>query len=322
MRAESRPLAFAATEDRTMSSGQYLSTAEVCEILGVGVTTVKRWVDEGVLPAHRTLGGHRRILSTDLLRLVRDGHYPHLDLDRLGLTVPICPAATEGERAAAFYAALRGGKAGAVRELLTRAFGQGMSVDQLGDTLVRPAMARLGHDWEAGRIDVFHEHRATRLVETALVELKATLETNAQKDRPLAVGGNPENDPTVLGSLLVQMVLIDAGWEAVNLGPNTPLASFGQALAELRPRLFWLSVGHVVDAPRFLEEYHELYRQAADLGVAVAVGGRGLNEALRAALPYTTFGDGLAHLAAFARSLHPRPRRPRRGRPPGSEAKR
>ena len=36
---------------------------------------------------------------------------------------------------------------------------------------------------------------------------------------------------------------------------------------------------------------------------------------LRAALPYTTFGEGLAHLAVLARSLHPSPRQPRRGRP-------
>jgi hypothetical protein len=37
---------------------------------------------------------------------------------------------------------------------------------------------------------------------------------------------------------------------------------------------------------------------------------------MRAALPYTTFGDGLAQLSAFARTLHPEQKPPPRGRPP------
>jgi hypothetical protein len=37
---------------------------------------------------------------------------------------------------------------------------------------------------------------------------------------------------------------------------------------------------------------------------------------VRSAIPYTTYGDGLGHLAAFARTLHFRPKPPRRGRPP------
>ena len=44
--------------------------------------------------------------------------------------------------------------------------------------------------------------------------------------------------------------------------------------------------------------------------------GQALTEPLRSSIPYTTHGDGLSHLAAFARTLHPRPKPPRRGRPP------
>ena len=92
-------------------------------------------------------------------------------------------------------------------------------------------------------------------------------------------------------------------------------SGFRQALLELRPRLLWLSVGHVADRDRFLAEYRELYQEAERAGVPVVIGGRALVDSLRAVMPYTCYGDGLRHLAAFARSHHGLARRPKRGRP-------
>jgi len=176
-------------------------------------------------------------------------------------------------------------------------------------------MQRVGHDWETEKIDVMHEHRATQLCFSALFELKGVLEARARRDRPLAVGGAVPDDESQLPSLLAQMVLLDSGWVAVNLGANTPFTSFSLALSELRPRLLWISASHFKPGEELYRDYRALYRQAEQSGVAVVVGGRAMAEEVRAAIPYTAYGDGLTHLAAFARTLNPHPRRPRRGRP-------
>jgi hypothetical protein len=159
------------------------------------------------------------------------------------------------------------------------------------------------------------EHRASELCAAALYELKAILQQRAGKNRPRAVGGAAAEDFAVLPSLLAQLVLIDSGWDAINLGPNTPFPSFAKAITVLRPRLLWLSVCHLEREEDFVRGYRELYTLAEKAGVAVAIGGHGLIEPLRAKIPYTTYGDGLGHLAAFARTLHRPASPPKRGRP-------
>ena len=166
-----------------------------------------------------------------------------------------------------------------------------------------------------GASNVMEEHRASQLCAEALYELKELLQERAGKNRPRAVTAAAEHDLSVLPSLLVQMVLLDAGWDATNLGPNTPLSSLEKAIHDLRPRLLCLSVSHPVPEDDFVRDYRELFRQAEKAGVAVAIGGRALTGEVRSRIPYTTYGDGLGHLAAFVRTLHPKPGRPRRGRP-------
>jgi excisionase family DNA binding protein len=305
---------------RTLSPDRppYASTAQDAEALGVSVTTVKRWVDDGVLPAHRTPGGHRKLLLADVARLAREGGLPHADLARLDPRWSAGPEPDAAALSGRLAGLLNGGDGPGVRALVRAAYHGGMAVEDLADQVISPAMAAIGHDWESGRIDVTHEHRGTQLVAAAVYELKAAVERNAERGRPVAVGGAVERDHYLLPTLLAQMSLVDAGWEAVNLGPNTPFFSFRRALDEFRPRLVWVSVSYLADAAAFEREYRAFFRLAESRGAAVVLGGRALPDETRARLPYTAFGDGLAHLVAFARTLHPRPRPPKRGRPPGT----
>jgi excisionase family DNA binding protein len=48
------------------SSNQWLSLGDVAQMLGVHPSTVRSWSDQGVLPVHRTKGGHRRYRRSEL----------------------------------------------------------------------------------------------------------------------------------------------------------------------------------------------------------------------------------------------------------------
>ncbi len=54
----------------------YFTTFQVAKMLGVSPPTVVNWVNGGLLTAHRTPGGHRRIAQDDITRFAREHNYP------------------------------------------------------------------------------------------------------------------------------------------------------------------------------------------------------------------------------------------------------
>lgn len=281
---------------------QYVSTLQVAHAIGVSVTTVKRWVDEGVLPAHKTPGGHRKILLADVLRLVREKQLPQANLSAL-LVNESGPGLTPEQVLNQMIEAINAMDADLITTLIHGAYRSKMSIETIADKIIGPALYQVGNRWESGHMDVTHEHRVTQACISALYELRSFLRANADRNRPIAIGGAPEHDHYILPTLLAKLTLHDAGFNAINLGPHTPVSAFASAIEDFSPRLVWLSITHLVDEEKFISEYQPLFRHAADRGIVVAIGGQGLSESVRSRMSYTTFGDGMTHLANFARTL-------------------
>ena len=58
------------------SGPTYYTTYQVAKHLGVSLPTVVNWVNSGLLAAHRTPGGHRRIARNDIIAFAREHNYP------------------------------------------------------------------------------------------------------------------------------------------------------------------------------------------------------------------------------------------------------
>ena len=55
---------------------QYYTTHQVSKFCNVYPTTVINWIEEGILPAFTTPGGHRRIKKEDIINLMNKNNMP------------------------------------------------------------------------------------------------------------------------------------------------------------------------------------------------------------------------------------------------------
>ena len=64
----------------------YLKTQQVADALGVSVSSIKRWIDQGVLEATRTTGKHRLVALTSALQFARRENYSTAALQALAVS--------------------------------------------------------------------------------------------------------------------------------------------------------------------------------------------------------------------------------------------
>ncbi len=279
-----------------------LSPKELALAIGVSESSLKRWVDEGVIAATRTSGGHRRISRNTALAFARERGYPVLRPDLLGLE-EVTPAPVP-EPPSGLQAALVEGRAAEARRLMVGRFVAGESVGALIDDEMAPAMRAIGELWQHDEAGIFIEHRAVDICTRVLDRLRDLLPEPAAS-APLAVGGAPEADPYTLPSLMAATTLAAEGWRVVNLGAHAPAAVLAQAAAGHGARLVWLALSVLNGARGVVRETEATLDALAEAGseaVLVAGGPACRISGHRPPTP-ARFAASMPELAGLARGL-------------------
>jgi excisionase family DNA binding protein len=283
---------------------QYLSPKELAEALAVSESSVKRWADEGQIAVTRTAGGHRRIALEEVVRFVRRSNASVSRPEILGFEeaghVP-WQHLTEPELEAQVYEALVQGQSAKAFGLIHGPFLGGRPLAWIFDGPVRNAMHRLGDLWRHQGDGILLEHRATDICVQAVMRIRLSLPVDSQA--PASVGGAGPDDPYLLPTLMAATVLRDIGVNDMNLGPQTQLAVFREAVERFHPRLVWLSVSVEQVAEAIRPELIRLADELSRLNASLVIGGQAVGKLADLRHPNLTIGHSMAELSTFARGL-------------------
>jgi excisionase family DNA binding protein len=206
-----------------------MDLGEAAGTLGVHYQTAYAWVRQGILPAQKVGRGYE----------VDDAGVQALAARRGAGSKPAREIAVRDWEAQAeqLYAALISGAETRARHQLGR-LAAGVPLIDLCEHVIAPALRQIGDGWEAGRVSIAHEHRASAICE----RLIATHSRQpAGRPRGTAVVATPPGDRHSLPSLMAAACLREDHWLVHHLTSDLPTEEVTRLAGQVGAGLIVLS---------------------------------------------------------------------------------
>ena len=293
---------FLSVKGKKPSAAANLTTRDVAALLLVSEATVKRWADDGLLLPEKTVGGHRRFSIESIAHLRREqGITPAAQSPTKAAGKKIVPGKLPSSES--FSEVLLSDNEAEATAQLIDAYLQNHALATLFDETITKAMHRVGDLWFNGTITIADEHLATRVMLSALQKLRDIV-VPAQATGLRAVSCGIEGDLHELPIHLGEVILESEGWDIWNLGPNTPLFTLRDMVAQKKPDLVCISARSIVDLDRATTEYAQLRKMMEKINGTTVLGGevfRDLN--LRQRFPAEFYAESFEGLSTFVKEL-------------------
>ena len=279
-----------------------LTTKDVARLLLVSEATVKRWADDGLLLPKKTVGGHRRFSIQSIARLRREqGIAPAAQSPAKRVRKRMVPGSLPS--AESFSEVLLSDNEAEAAAQLIDAYLQNHALATLFDTTITNAMHRVGDLWFNGTITIADEHLATRVMLSALQKLRGIV-VPGQATGLKALSCGIEGDLHELPIHLAEIIFESEGWDTSNLGPNTPLFTLRDMVAQKKPDLVCISARSIVDLDRATTEYAQLRKIIEKINGTTVLGGEVFRDSnLRQRFPAEFYAESFGGLSAFVKEL-------------------
>jgi len=239
---------------------ELMTLQEAADRLGVHYMTAYRYVRTGRLPAKR-----------EGVQWVVDGR------DLAKIRAPGRPGRRSGrarsERATRLVARMVAGDEAGAWAVVESALASGAEPAEVDLDILAPALRQIGDQWAAGQLTVADEHRAAAIAQRLVGRLGPRLARRGRTRGTIVIGA-PAGERHALPSAIVSDLLRGEGFTVLDLGADTPAASFVESCAAAE-RLVSVVVGVTVPGQDAVLRSTVRALRKSGVEVPILIGGAG-----------------------------------------------
>ncbi len=251
---------------------KHLSTSEIAAAMGVGESSVKRWIDAGTLSAEKTPGGHRRVTVSSLYDFLLATGRKLVAPEAVGLQGPaeFPVAAIE-----VCQTSLRGGDVSTFESALQMLRLAEMTPATVIDKFVYPAFQALRATCQHPSEECLVLHRAIVVLQAALSKTLAPVGVAPGDASPRIVLADVGYEVDGIPSMLAEAAVWDQA-RCLQLGTNVPATVIEGALETFDADVLWLSASGPARRSAVSSDFHRIEARASRAKVKVVTFGSAL----------------------------------------------
>ena len=276
-----------------MKQGNYLNSIEAANLLGVNVSTIKRWTDSGKLNCIQTAGGHRKFLMKHINEYLKEHSgkankvviVPYDTSEHRQLNHLIQKHRISDLKPILLKNAIESHRDNVNLIITGLALAQ-YPIYKIFDELIAPVLRKIGDLWSGNSICVVEEHIASNILRDAILLLRGiiiTEDTISQRAFCFAFSDDQHDIPLKM----VQIILEQRGFDVYYSGQRTPIDSIEPFIAKYKPDRVYISSSYYDDDWTNIiiqsknTELNTIYSLSEKYKFEIYVGGAGFDK-----LPY------------------------------------
>ncbi len=280
------------------------NSIEAARILGVNVSTVKRWTDSGKLDCMQTPGGHRKFLMKhfDAFLKAQPRHAGNVSMP-LGIgtfaerTNHLIQSGDFEELQPILQHAALSADRDEIQLILNGLVLVQYPIYVIFDKLLTPVLHSLGDLWDQGKLSIMEEHVASQLIRDCVVELQDIAAVPVTSSNP-ALCLSFEDDQHDIAIKMVQVVLLSTGTSVISTGHRTPVGELERAIQRYKPGKIYISATFIEKQKEMAQKFESAVEICSRHKIPLFVGGQGMSHLK------TEPNDGYQRLNTFEDVYH------------------